>query len=182
MLGSCSSLDKASLVVSGCPVQVNVMTLAELADSLPNGFHDSALKGLRVDYEQRLATISRSVKVGDPDGPPDHRDDFRGCEVQLLAVLFVVIDPPDHRYNFGSASEAWIADGYETNSISQLMQHMSKLLEGLPRDAFAYSFFVNDWNSYVHVAARDCALKWAGGAYSCSGQPQAIRPGTTIEI
>ena len=158
------------------------MTLTELADSLPSGFHDSLLKALRVDFEQRVATISLSVTVGNPDSPPKRHDDRRDCEVQLLEVLFVVMDPPDHRYDFASAGEVWITDGYDTSSISQLAQDMTKVLQALPSDAFAYSFFVNDWNSYIHVAARDCSLKWIGKTYIRSGQRQAIRPGTAIEL
>ena len=35
------------------------MTLEELANTLPSGFHDSALKGLSIDYECRSPSAER---------------------------------------------------------------------------------------------------------------------------
>ncbi|MGD0268627.1 MAG: hypothetical protein ABSB14_06160 [Candidatus Sulfotelmatobacter sp.] len=64
------------------------MTLAELEDSLPNGFHDSALKGLSIDYMRRTIRLDMSLKVGDSDGPREQRDDVRDAEIEVSGVVF----------------------------------------------------------------------------------------------
>jgi hypothetical protein len=160
------------------------MTLAELEDSLPNGFHDSALKGLSIDYMRRTIRLDMSLKVGDSDGPREQRDDVRDAEIEVSGVVFFVIDPPSPAagYDFKSPGELWVVDGYETRSIPAFTKKIDKeLLDAVPPEAFIHSFFVSDWNSYVHLAARDCSMKWAGTAERYSGRRQAYYPGETID-
>jgi hypothetical protein len=161
------------------------MTLEELAHTLPSGFHDSALKGLSVDYERRTLRLDVSLKVGAPDGPREQRDNIRDAEVEISGFVFFVIDPPcpDPAYDFISAGEVWIGDGYETRSIPKFTGAIDeKLLNAVPEGAFVESFFVHDWNSFVHVAARDCAVKWVGLARPCKGPRQAFYPGEKIDL
>ena len=35
-----------------------------------------------------------------------------------------------------------------------------KLPYSVPSDAFVYWFFVNEWNSFIHVAATDASFDW----------------------
>jgi len=157
------------------------MTSSELESSLPNGFHDAALKSLTVDYEHRRVLMTFSLKVGDPDGPREHRDDCRDAQVEIAGMIFWVVDPPDPTRDFSTGGEIWIADSYETTSILQFTQHLNDLLKAMPKGAFAHSFFVSDWNSYIHVAAMDCSVKWIGEQYSLSGRRKAYLPGETID-
>jgi hypothetical protein len=160
------------------------MTLVELEDALPNGLHDSALKGLSIDYVRRTIRLDISLKVGDPDGPREQRDDVRDAEIEVSGVVFFMIDPPSPAagYDFKSPRELWIVDGYETQSIPAFTKTIDKeLLSAVPPEAFVHSFFVNDWNSYMHVAARGCSIKWLGAAAHYRGQRQAYHPGETIE-
>jgi hypothetical protein len=160
------------------------MTLEELAHTLPSGFHDSALKGLSIDYERRTLRLDVSLKVGDPDGPREQRDDIRDAEVEISGVVFFVIDPPcpDPAYDFVSSGELWIGDGYGTRSIPKFTEAIDqKLLNAVPEGAFVQSFFVHDWNSFVHVAARECAMKWIGAARPYKGPRQVYYPGEAID-
>jgi hypothetical protein len=34
------------------------------------------------------------------------------------------------------------------------------LLQSLPPEGFVRSFFVNEWNSFIHVAAKEAAIVW----------------------
>ena len=161
------------------------MTLEELADTLPNGFHDSALQNLSVDYVRRTAQMEMSIKVGDSDGPAEQRDDVRDARVEASGVLFFVVDPPDPRpgYDFKSPGELWVVDGYETRSIPEFTKLITRdMLESLPPEAFVHSFFISEWNSYLHIAARDCAMKWIGEARHYKGPRQALFLGETIEL
>jgi hypothetical protein len=157
------------------------VTLVEIEDQLPNGFHDSALKGLAVDYERRTVRFHLAISVGDADGPREHRDDCRDAQLELSGMIFLVVDPPDGSTDFGSSGELWIMDGYETRSIPEYAKSIdSKLLDTVGKDAFAHSFFVNDWNSYIHVAARDCAIRWTGDPYPYRGPRQHFYPGEIV--
>jgi hypothetical protein len=158
------------------------MTLAELDNSLPCGFHDAGLKSVTIDYEQRTVSLKFSLKVGNPEGPCKHRDDCRDAQVEITGMIFWIVDPPDRREEFGSAGEVWIGDSCETRSIPQFTRHLSGITGAVPSDAFVHSFFANDWNSYIHVAARGCSMRWLGDAYAYQGRRQAFHPGETVDI
>ena len=157
------------------------MTLSELDSSLPSGFHDSALKSFAVDYEQRKVCMKLSLRVGNPDGPRDHRDDCREAKLEISGAIFFILDAPDKDNDFGSAGEVWIADGFETRSIPKFTNHLEGLLDALPDGAFAHSFYVQDWNSYIHIAARDCSIEWLGDVKSYRGRRQTFYPGETLD-
>ena len=159
------------------------MTLVELENSLPSGFHDSALKGFAVDYERRTLRLDMSLLVGDSDGPREHRDDCRDAEIEISGLVFFVIDPPDPGRNLHGSGELWIVDGYETRSIPDFTKTIEKkLLDAVPSEAFLQSFYVNDWNSYMHIAGTNCAMKWVGEARAYRGRRQSFFPGETIEL
>jgi hypothetical protein len=158
------------------------MTFAELDNSLSNGFHDAALKSVTVDYERRTVSMKLSLKVGNPDGPREKRDDCRDAQVEINGMILWIVDPPDPNEEFKAAGELWIADSYETGSIPQFTKHLSGVLTAVPADAFVHSFLVNDWNSYIHVAGRDCSIGWLNEPYEYRGRRQAFHPGETIDI
>lgn len=160
------------------------MTWAELDATLPSGFHDSALKRFSIDYERRTVRLEVSLKVGDPDGPRAQRNDVRDAQIDISGVVFFVIDPPcsDADHDFKSPGELWIPDSYDTRSIPEFTKTIDKkLLDAAPADAFFQSFFVSEWNSYIHLAAKDCAIKWVGVAQHYRGPRQAFYPGETID-
>jgi hypothetical protein len=161
------------------------MTWTELDITLPNGFHDSALKSLAIDYEQRTVRLDVSLKVGDPSGSREQRDDIRDAQIEISGVVFFVIDPPssDAGYDFDSPEDLWIADGYETRSIPEFTETIDKnLLKAVPEDAFVQSFFVKNWNAYIHVAARDCSMTWVGIARHYRGPRQKFYPGEMVDL
>ncbi len=161
------------------------MTLLELDNTLPNGFHDSELRGLSIDYARRIVRLDMSLKVGDPNGSRQQRDDIRDAQVELSAAVFFVIDPPGSAagYNFDSPGEVWIGDGYKTRSIPEFTKTIDKQLpDAAPAEAFLHSFFVHDWSSYIHIAARDCTMKWVGVARHYGGRRQVFYPGETIDL
>jgi len=161
------------------------MTLEQLANTLPNGLHDSALKGLSIDYERRTLRLDVSIKVGDSEGPREKRDDIRDAQIQMSGVVFFVIDPPSSaaEYDFKSPGELWVTDSYETRSIPQFTKTIDqKLLDAIPADAFVQSFFITQWNSYLHVAAGDCSMKWAGDARHYKGPRQTFFPGEVVDL
>ena len=137
------------------------MTLAEIESLLPSGFHDSHLRRVAIDYEQSGVLLDISLSVGDPDGPSEQRDNYREASIRISELVFLSIQPPDSKYAFDSKKELWIVDGYDTRSTPQVLELVdADLVKRIPQDAFLYSFFVSDWNSFIHVAARSAELTW----------------------
>jgi hypothetical protein len=141
------------------------MTLEELGNSLPNGFHDCGLKRITVDYERRAIELDVSLWVADPGGPREQRDDYREATVNISGLVFCVMPQPDSRYDFTLAEELWIGDGYDTRSTPDVLREIdTELVKEIPSDAFLYSFFVHDWNAFIHIGAHGADLAWKNPA------------------
>ena len=136
------------------------MTLEELADTLPNGFHDAEVRQLNIDYVKREARLLLDLLVGDPSAQTEElREGYRQAEVKLSGLLYWVIEPPDARYEYGKAGTLWIDAGALG---SDEPQPSVKLPEPLPSGAFASWIFVQDWNAFMYVAAMDASIEWKG--------------------
>jgi hypothetical protein len=135
------------------------MTLEALADSLPNGFHDSNLKRLTIDFERRTICMDMSLSVGLPDDPPEHRNDYRDAQVEISGFSFFVTEQPDGNYNFAAPGSLPLVDAYETSSIPEVAEGLKPLLKSTYHK-FIQSFYVSGWNSFIHIAANDCSVRW----------------------
>ena len=131
--------------------------LTDIEDSLPNGFHDAYLESIHVDYKSRRALIKLRVCTGDPEGPTEkEREAYEEASLELLGLIYFVVEPPDLRTKYAEMGELSI-DGGESKPGSAPSTPVP--VEQLPSDAFAYWFFIRDWNSFIHVSARDARLE-----------------------
>lgn len=143
------------------------MKLTEIENSVPNGFHDAFLESVYVDYRSRRALIKLRLCVGDPDAETEKgREAYREADLELLDIVYLVIEGPDPRSKYAETKGLWI-DGGEAKPDSA--PAMPVPVESLPRGAFAYWFFVRDWNSFIHVAAMDATLHWSSESASPKG-------------
>lgn len=124
------------------------MTLEELSATLPNGFHDARVGGLHLDFVGRTAVLDLSVWTGDDSDPEAHR----AARLELKDLQFCVLETPDHKYPYAAPEPLWISE-VNPPGAAQLPQN-------IPSGAFTSSFFVNQWNAFVHIAARDAVLFW----------------------
>jgi hypothetical protein len=131
------------------------VTLLELEQSLPNGLHDAQVRKIEVDYELHKVTIDVAVWVGDVDDPPKLREAYKKGRLVVSGLLFIVLEPPDAGYPFKNSTDLCINGCDMTTNIDK------DLLESLPADAFVRSFFVNEWNAFIHIAAREAEILWA---------------------
>lgn len=121
------------------------MTLAELAETLPWGFHDATLLGLEIDYAGARATIDLDVLL---EGRPVL---VRRARVSLVGVAYLAIEPPDRRYGIQPPG---LIDIHPTSAAQRA---------GLPPCKATHqrdSIFVNGWNSFIHVACEAATLTW----------------------
>ena len=135
------------------------MTLEDIEKSLPNGLHDAELSRLVVDYEQRTLKTEIAVWVGDLEEPRERRERYRRALIEIAGLSFLIMEPPDARYPFASSTKLTI-DGCDQRQNLDIT-----LLKSLPRKSFSRSFWVGEWNAFIHVAGADAKFSWMAGEW-----------------
>ena len=115
------------------------------------------LVGLEIDYVHRIAVFKTKVLVGMPDEPVEIRDRYRPGTLRFSCVSFLVVDPP-------AATSAFLQPGATSFSWSRLdtaeFPQIAELALSEP-DVQAYSFYVQDWYSCIHIAATEISFVWS---------------------
>jgi hypothetical protein len=125
------------------------MTLEEVAV-------DTHIKGISIDYVTGMATFDLQIWVA--DDIEEEPEVYRNARLILSDLLFCVIEPPDPRYDYHEKKPLWVGDGSHSSApVSSSIQLPSLL----PENAFSHWFFVNNWNSFIHVAAMDARLEFS---------------------
>lgn len=135
------------------------MTFEELENHLPNGFHDAEIYSLKIDYMARSAIIRIALDFGSLNGP--ERENYRIGELQISGLFFFSIDPPDPSYPY-------IPDGCALNvsgdpSKNDTFPELEKLSHTFSSGVSCYRFFVNEWNSFINIAAEEVEIFWISG-------------------
>jgi hypothetical protein len=97
------------------------------------------------------------VLIGLPDEPVELRDRYRLGTLRFPGVSFVVVDPPAATSAFLRPGAVWFSwsrlDAAESPEIAELLASESNLQ--------AYSFWIHDWFSSIHLAATDVSFAWS---------------------
>jgi hypothetical protein len=133
------------------------MTLEELENTLPNGLHDSELQRVIVDYEQHKLILEVAVWVGNMDDPRERREAYKSGRIEVSGLIFLAMEQPDPKYPFGDSAKLTIDGCNMSENID------GELLKSLPDDAWSRSLWVNEWNAFIHIAARDAEIAWING-------------------
>ena len=141
------------------------MTLAELDLEMPNGngFHDACITSLTINYPRCEMTLGMRLLLGGPDDPFD--PNYRDATIKITGLKFCVVEPPsaDQQYGVLDGEELDVV-GFETKSSDLWINAIDqKLLDLAGPEAPLYSFFVQSWNSCIHIAAIDATHEWADG-------------------
>ena len=82
------------------------MTIEEIEQLLPNGFHDSYINALHVNYAERTLEMDMKIWVSDLEtgGDPDLWQPFK---LSISGLLYFVIEPPIYQ----DTSEPWLVAG-----------------------------------------------------------------------
>ncbi|HLJ89517.1 MAG TPA: hypothetical protein VKZ53_22095 [Candidatus Angelobacter sp.] len=135
------------------------MTLSEIAEILPNGFHDAEVEEFQWSYSTNSAVFKMTMWTAtELDEDPEK---YRRASIELNRILLIAIDPPmltKDRLLDGARSGTLQIDGVPANE--EIFPGLRHLKANLPADADVYSFYVNNWNSYIHVAAQQAKLTW----------------------
>ena len=134
------------------------MTPDDIADTLPNGFHDASIHSFAFDLVARVVTFRLDVWLGDAN-VPGYLEMYRPARLALHGVAYLAVQPPDARYDYAKPRPIRV-DLCDPDPTT-----------GLPVTAngdFAARFFVNDWNSFIAVSAKESVLEWLGAAFDAS--------------
>jgi hypothetical protein len=127
------------------------MTIEELENNLPNGFHDSYLIDLRVDFCAATCCIELDVDRDDP-GP----NSFKRIKLKISGLAMFVMAPPLTQETLLFGESIWIS-GYATSP--EMFADLERYRQRVPAESFFYSFFLHHYNCYIHLAAKEAAME-----------------------
>jgi hypothetical protein len=88
----------------------------------------------------------------------ERQDRERRGRILLSGLVFCSVDAPeiapDRGYTPTTADGLWISDGEGRAPGAETA------LPAIPDGCFLHWIFVNDWNRFMHVCARDASLTW----------------------
>jgi hypothetical protein len=129
------------------------MTMAEIEDRLPAGFHDAELLNLSIDYLQAQAKIDFRLWM-----PTDQEiETYAAASLHLEGLQYLIIQPPQANGGYATDGEQYQSsvDGYVTASSPENNAGVPEVHAG----KFAHSLFVFGWNSSIHIAAAAARLE-----------------------
>lgn len=136
------------------------MKLAEIDEKLPNGFHDAEIEQLNWNFEAGLLIFDINFWVAVESG--HDRNKRRKGKLELQKVSFLVIEPPELRMSDPKPLRGGVGalqvDGGPANEEN--FRDLSKLKANLSADTEIFSFYVVNWNSFIHVATDEAKLTW----------------------
>lgn len=129
------------------------MTVEDIANSLPNGFHDALLESFQADYMKR--TLSFDLQI-DLTTETDIKNRYRRAQLKVTGLVYVSVEPPGARY-LADANEFVIDTGDFSGGRAP---NPAIALDLLPEGVSASWMFVDAWNSFIHFAAAEAHLTW----------------------
>ncbi len=127
------------------------MTLAEIEESLPNGFHDSSIKSVHLNYEQQTAEMDLVLWVAGADD--EDSELYQRATLFISDLVYFVIEPP------GPPNIAHAVNSLVDGGSSELERAAFQVPKQLPSGVFTYWFFISTWNSFIHIAASSAEIK-----------------------
>jgi len=132
------------------------MTLEQLEQMLPNGLHDAKIRSLTRNFEEETLILAVSILVGLPDDPPTTRSRYSDALITFIGVKVFIVEAPDASSPFQEPGALYFrVDRIEEGTLPFEIENV------LPKDAAAYSLFILDWLSTIHIVASDVNFKWA---------------------
>ncbi len=121
--------------------------LEQIADALPNGFHDTLVRSCEIDFVGRSVRFEIEIWVG------DDRDfqAYRRARLTISGLAFCAFDPPDPRSPFDEGPLR--IDLCESDRSIEV-------LGALKHHVFSGRFWGEHWNRVIHIAGEQAHLDW----------------------
>jgi hypothetical protein len=128
------------------------VTIDEVISGTPNGFHDAYLLNISVDYRERTLQIGLNWWIGDLSSEVEEvRESYREGRFIVTGLQYFVVESPA---NGSLTDEPSYIDGFETRASDVIRAS----LPDISSEAIRYSFFVGDWNSFIHFAGTSAKV------------------------
>jgi hypothetical protein len=150
------------------------VNISDIEASLPWGLHDSYLEAIEIDWPKARLTLTVRVMMS------ENQDMDQRAKVVLSGLAFCTFDPPEidatHGYEPTPACGLWVDTGKGAANADA-----KRRLPAVPEGGFLHWFFVHQWNSFIHVCARDAKLIWLEAAPApARAETRAMFPGDEI--
>lgn len=163
------------------------MTLEDLGDKLPNGFHDARIFLLELDYKTGIARFHMSLVVGWPEDPEPERQAYQDATLVVGGLSFCSVDPPCSTERFLPDGEGiWVSgDPAKSDNLPSLPDLAARCPIGTDfQIVVACGSFRTDWliggqcalfnsrDSYFNSrrSVHDCANPDAGPCVERAGE------------
>lgn len=127
------------------------MTIDEIGDTLPNGFHDSDVVGINIDFVKETAEFLIEVDLCSPYEEVEIAS--RNGVMKLMGLHYLVFEPPSHALG---GSKLWLTA--DSSDFSRLKEPPS--LPSIPESSFQHWFFDSNHNCFIYVAAMGASFSW----------------------
>jgi hypothetical protein len=135
------------------------MTFQELEEKLPNGFHDAAIREIKLDFLRRSVVLGMDLLTGGPDDPDPEL--YRPGTLRVAPVYLFFIERPDPNYPFVPKGSHLKVDG-DSVKVGQNAE-IDRLLPSFPPAATMYRFFLENWNAFLYLAGATVEFSWDNG-------------------
>lgn len=147
------------------------MTLDELNRKLPNGFHDAEISAIELDYVAGTAKFRLSLLIGWPEDSEPERNAYQEAKMKLTGLCFCSIGPPSPTYPFVLSGRPILVSG--DSAKPDHLPELPGLSAKFPPGTWCFRFFVDDWNAFIYIAARDVEFAWVGPTPKHASSPGA---------
>jgi hypothetical protein len=118
------------------------MRLEEIEKSLPNGFHDSYIEKVSIDYPKQEASFSINIWTGDLSAKDkSEKETCRKASLTLSELHYFVVEPPDPKYPYDKEGALWM-DAGPVGSVH--LKTATKLPDEVPEGAFRHWFYIRN--------------------------------------
>ncbi|MDA0346458.1 MAG: hypothetical protein O3C43_03350 [Verrucomicrobia bacterium] len=125
------------------------MTIQELENTLPNGFHNAVLNSYEVDNLNRIARFKLEICVSDPESKEkEEKDSFCAGVLELGGLEYFVVDAPDKN----------TTDSYP--GVIDLCDPLPDYPEEKKKAKFRARFYWSYANSFIHFAADEATFTY----------------------
>ena len=136
------------------------MTIDDIKRTLPNGFHDSDILSININYQRAEASFFIDVDLSSPSEKVELLN--RHGELKIEGLLYIGIDPPaphgfSKEYVF-DPDKLWIAN--DSSDFNEL-KNIPKLPEPLPNGGFRHWFFISSHNCFIYIAGMTASFRWS---------------------
>ena len=130
------------------------MSPKEIQSNLPNGFHGAIIERVTIDYFSRTAEFAMNLLV---KNDATHSVSRKG-RFQVSGLAFCTLGVPSPHYDYMSPSGIEIGSLLDTTP--KILPSLQAFRNELGSAVFFHSFFVEEWNEFIHFAGTDATFEW----------------------